>query len=214
MIIDHRSVEMRWWGPRPEAAPTLVLPHEGLGCVALRRDLLAALVEATGCGVFAWSRFGYGGSDSVSLPRPMRYMHDEAMAVLPRVLDAADVRRAVLVGHSKKNTSAATCGRVWRAITATWMWRSVAGMTQGLIRGFALSTPRNRSRASRCRYWHRGERTYGTEEQLRMLERTAMCPVETRLIAGARHAPHLEARKATLNAIVPFVRSVLMAVAA
>ena len=55
---------------------------------------------------------------------------------------------------------------------------------------------------------------YGTEEQLRMLERTATCPVETRLIAGARHAPHLEARQATLDAIVPFVRSVSMAVAA
>ena len=41
-----------------------------------------------------------------------------------------------------------------------------------------------------------------------MLERIATCPVETRLIAGARHAPHLEARQATLDAIVPFVRSV------
>ena len=53
-----------------------------------------ALAAATGCGVFAYSRFGYGGSDPVSLPRPMRYMHDEALEVLPRVLDAADVRRA------------------------------------------------------------------------------------------------------------------------
>ena len=34
--------------------------------------------------------------------------------------------------------------------------------------------------------------------------------MQTRLIAGARHAPHLEARQATLDAIVPFVRSVLM----
>ena len=35
--------------------------------------------RATGCGVFAYSRFGYGGSDPVTLPRPMRYMHDEAL---------------------------------------------------------------------------------------------------------------------------------------
>ena len=55
---------------------------------------------------------------------------------------------------------------------------------------------------------------YGTEEQLRMLERTATCPVETRLIAGTRHAPHLEARQPTLDAIVPFVRSVSMAATA
>ena len=53
MIIDHRFVETRWWGPSPEAAPTLVLLHEGLGCVALWRDFPEALVAATGCGVFA-----------------------------------------------------------------------------------------------------------------------------------------------------------------
>ncbi len=47
-----------------------------------------------------------------------------------------------------------------------------------------------------------------------VLERAASCPVETRLIAGARHAPHLEAKDATLAAIVPFVRSVLMEAAA
>ena len=107
MIIDRRFLETRWWGPPPEAAPTLVLLHEGLGCVALWRDFPEALAAATGCGVFAWSRFGYGGSDPVSLPRPMRYMHDEALEVLPRVLDAAGVRRAVLVGHSDGGSIAA-----------------------------------------------------------------------------------------------------------
>jgi alpha-beta hydrolase superfamily lysophospholipase len=55
---------------------------------------------------------------------------------------------------------------------------------------------------------------YGTDEQLRILERVATCPLETRVIAGARHAPHLEARQATLDAIVPFVRNVLMVSAA
>ena len=200
MIIDRRFLETRWWGPPPEAAPTLVLLHEGLGCVALWRDFPEALAAATGCGVFAWSRFGYGGSDSVSLPRPMRYMHDEALEVLPRVLDAADVRRAVLVGHSDGGSIAAIHAgtvrdprvlgvvmiaahffvediniasirgikatyeqgdlrRGWRAITATWMWRSAAGMTPGSIRGSAHSTSRSRSHASRCRCWRCRGRT-------------------------------------------------------
>jgi pimeloyl-ACP methyl ester carboxylesterase len=55
---------------------------------------------------------------------------------------------------------------------------------------------------------------YGTPEQLRVLEQVASCPLEMRLIAGARHAPHLEARDATLAAIASFVRSVLMEAAA
>jgi pimeloyl-ACP methyl ester carboxylesterase len=100
ITLDGRRLETAWWGPGPEAAPTLVLLHEGLGCVALWRDFPQLLAAATGCGVFAYSRFGYGRSEPVPLPRPLGYMHDEALAVLGRVLDAAAIRRCVLVGHS------------------------------------------------------------------------------------------------------------------
>ncbi len=106
MIIDNRFIETQWWGPGADQAPTLVLLHEGLGCVALWRDFPELLTAATGCGVFAYSRFGYGASDAVPLPRPMHYMHDEA-GLLPRVLDAAGVRRAVLIGHSDGGSIAA-----------------------------------------------------------------------------------------------------------
>jgi len=98
--LDGRRLETGWWGPSPDIAPTFVLLHEGLGCVALWRDFPARLAEATGCGVFAYSRFGYGGSDPAPLPRPLDYMRVEARDVLPRVLDAAGVRRCILVGHS------------------------------------------------------------------------------------------------------------------
>ena len=94
------QLEAAWWGPPPEQAPTLVLLHEGLGCVALWRDVPEALAEATGCGVFAWSRAGYGQSDAVTLPRPLTYMEDEARDFLPAVLDAVGIRRSILIGHS------------------------------------------------------------------------------------------------------------------
>ncbi len=98
--LDGRRLETGWWEPSPDAGPTLVLLHEGLGCVALWRDFPARLAQATGWGVFAYSRFGYGGSDPARLPRKMDYMQREARDVLPRVLDAAGVRRCILVGHS------------------------------------------------------------------------------------------------------------------
>ena len=79
-------METGWWGPGPAEAPTLVLLHEGLGSVALWRDVPERLAAATGWGVFAYSRFGYGHSDATPLPRPMTYMHDEAQVVLPEVL--------------------------------------------------------------------------------------------------------------------------------
>jgi pimeloyl-ACP methyl ester carboxylesterase len=100
IALGEGALEAAWWGPPPEAAPSIVLLHEGLGCVAMWRDFPPLLVQATGCGVFAYSRFGYGQSDPAKLPRPVSYMHDEARDVLPRVLDAAGVRRSVVLGHS------------------------------------------------------------------------------------------------------------------
>ena len=74
--------------------------HEGLGCVALWRDFPAKLAAATGWGVFAYSRAGYGGSDPVDLPRPLDYMSREARASLPAVIAAIGFRRGILLGHS------------------------------------------------------------------------------------------------------------------
>jgi pimeloyl-ACP methyl ester carboxylesterase len=87
-------------GPSPDEAPTLVMLHEGLGCIALWRDFPRRLAEATGFGVFSYSRAGYGGSDAAPLPRPLDYMTREALETLPSLLDAIGLRRGVLVGHS------------------------------------------------------------------------------------------------------------------
>ena len=74
--------------------------HEGLGCTALWRDFPRQLTEATGFGVFAFSRAGYGQSDAAELPRPLDYMTREAIDVLPQVLDAIGFERGILLGHS------------------------------------------------------------------------------------------------------------------
>jgi pimeloyl-ACP methyl ester carboxylesterase len=94
------GLEYAWHGPGPAAAPTLVFLHEGLGSVSTWRRFPERLSEATGCGALVYSRAGHGASDPVSLPRPLRFMHDEALRVLPDALDALAVREAVLVGHS------------------------------------------------------------------------------------------------------------------
>jgi pimeloyl-ACP methyl ester carboxylesterase len=98
--IAPHDLEYRMLGPRPEAAPTIVMLHEGLGCVGLWGDFPEKLQQASGCGVFVYSRAGYGQSSPVPLPRPLTYMHDEARDVLPRLLDAIGFRRGLLLGHS------------------------------------------------------------------------------------------------------------------
>ena len=46
---------------------------------------------------------------------------------------------------------------------------------------------------------------YGTNEQLRVLAAKVRAPIITQLVDGAKHAPHLEAKEATLTAITSFV---------
>jgi pimeloyl-ACP methyl ester carboxylesterase len=80
--------------------PAIVLLHEGLGSVAMWRDFPAAVARATGHDVLVYSRHGYGRSSPRRAPRPLRFMHDEALVVLPPLLDALGVTRPILLGHS------------------------------------------------------------------------------------------------------------------
>jgi pimeloyl-ACP methyl ester carboxylesterase len=100
IVAGGHRLEAAWHGPRPERAATLVLLHEGLGCVALWRDWPARLAAESGLGVLVYSRWGYGRSQPVTPPRPLTYMHDEGERTLPELLDACGVTRALLVGHS------------------------------------------------------------------------------------------------------------------
>lgn len=246
--LDGRHVEAAWWGPGPDDAPTLVVLHEGLGCVALLRDVPAKLAAMTGFGVLAWSRFGYGRSDTVTLPRPLDYMQREAREVLPRVLDTLGIRRCVLVGHS----DGASIALIY------------AGSFQDpRMRGIALLAPHVMVEPfctaeigkARDRYLHgdlkprlakyhqdvdaaflgwngawldpgfpavlelqpeiahvrvpilvvQGEADpYGTLEHLRIIERETYCPVDSLVLPGIGHSPHLEAPGPTLEAVAEF----------
>jgi pimeloyl-ACP methyl ester carboxylesterase len=98
--IGNSDLEYRMIGPKPAQAPTIVMLHEGLGSVALWSDFPDKLQAATGAGVFVYSRAGYGASTKVKLPRPLDYMHVEALEVLPQLLERIGFRRGLLVGHS------------------------------------------------------------------------------------------------------------------
>ncbi len=100
LTIGASDLEYRMIGPAPDQAPTIVMLHEGLGSAALWGDFPDRLQAATGAGVFVYSRAGYGASSPVKLPRPLDYMHVEALDVLPKLLDTIGFRRGLLVGHS------------------------------------------------------------------------------------------------------------------
>ncbi|QPF95420.1 alpha/beta fold hydrolase [Bradyrhizobium commune] len=100
LTIDGASLEYKWLASLAADAPTIVMLHEGLGSVGLWGDFPEKLHQATGAGIFAYSRAGYGQSSPVTLPRPLDYMQREALDMLPKVLDAISFKRGLLLGHS------------------------------------------------------------------------------------------------------------------
>lgn len=96
-VGPHR-LEYAWSGAPARTA--LVLLHEGLGSLGLWRDFPKKLEAATGTAAFAYSRANYGASSaSAPLPRPVGYMHDEAL-LLGDVLRSAGIADPILFGHS------------------------------------------------------------------------------------------------------------------
>jgi pimeloyl-ACP methyl ester carboxylesterase len=100
-VLEHRLIP-----PAPVSAShacatgTLVFLHEGLGSVVLWRDFPDALAERTGCGALAYSRHGHGASPRADSPRGIRFMHDEALNVLPALLASFAIENPIVIGHS------------------------------------------------------------------------------------------------------------------
>lgn len=80
--------------------PELVFLHEGLGSASHWKDFPALVAASTGCPVTVYSRYGSGDSDLLTEPRPVRYMHDEALATLPELLATLHIENPILIGHS------------------------------------------------------------------------------------------------------------------
>lgn len=245
--VGGRRLECACHGPAPDTAPTLVLLHEGLGCTALWRDVPARLAAATGCGVFAYSRAGYGQSDPAPLPRPLDYMTREAVDVLPGVLGAIGFQRGVLIGHSDGATIAAEyAGRLrdprlaGLVLIAPHFFTEPAGLAEIAAARQAYVTTELKGRMAKYhrdpdnaffgwndawlaegfRAWNVADvidhwqvpclaiqgaaDQYGTLAQIREIEARSPAPVETLILDGIHHAPHLEAPEATGAAIAAF----------
>jgi pimeloyl-ACP methyl ester carboxylesterase len=79
---------------------TLLFLHEGLGSLAQWRDFPAKLARDAGASAIVYSRYGYGGSERLTAPRDVDYMHREALEALPQLRTALGLEDVILVGHS------------------------------------------------------------------------------------------------------------------
>lgn len=248
ILPDGTRIETLAWG---DGEPRACLLHEGLGSARLWRGFGAALAARLGGRVVAWSRAGYGASDPCPLPRPPDYLQREARDVLPRLLDAAGVRRVILLGHSDGASIAAIHGgddpriaglvlvaphvvaeditrqgclaarvayeagdlrgrlaRHHAAVDVAFYGWNDCWSSEQFHAGFDLM-PEVR-RIARPVLAIQGEADqYGTPAQISLIADAAPVPVETLLIPGIGHAPHLEAEALVLDAVAAFAARVL-----
>ena len=117
-LQQHRIEYVRLAAAQPRAAaPPIVFLHEGLGSVALWRDFPQRIADATGCEAIVYSRYGYGQSDRLQEARAPRFMHDEALQVLPALCEQLQLPAPILFGHSDGGSIALiAAGSGWLAV--------------------------------------------------------------------------------------------------
>ena len=248
LVIGDKKLEYQSWGPSPEQAPTLIMLHEGLGCVELWRDFPQKLASETGFGVFVYSRAGHGKSDSCELPRPVDYMSVEAEQILPQVLDQIGFQRGVLLGHSD-GASIASIYTGFRQdhrvrgliLIAPHFFTEDTGLEEiAQIRDEYETTdlrarmgkyhrdPDNAFRGwndawldPEFKEWNIADAIdyfripvlaiqgtndpYGTLAQIEEIEQRIYSPLDTEIIDGCEHAPHIEEPARTLSSIASYL---------
>ncbi len=74
--------------------------HEGLGSIGQWKDFPETLSCMCRLPGLVYDRWGHGGSEALTEKRTPEYLHHEAFASLPDVLETCGIARAVLIGHS------------------------------------------------------------------------------------------------------------------
>ncbi len=252
----EQCLEYYLHGEPSESTPTAVFLHEGLGSVASWQDLPQQLARRCGCATLTYSRAGYGRSRPLVPRRKPRYLHDEALLVLPALLKALNIGDTWLIGHSDGASiallhAAAAAGAATHcralvaiaphvlveALSLQGIERAVAEYEQGPLR---LLLARLHDDVEGCFYswadvWRsdgfnqwsieadligircpmlliQGEDDpYGSLHQLSAIEAavTARIRVDRLVLAGVRHAPHLESRAPVMDRIAEFVMSAM-----
>jgi pimeloyl-ACP methyl ester carboxylesterase len=100
ITVQGHRLEVERIPARIPGTAELVFLHEGLGSISHWKDFPARVAEVTGCSVTVYSRYGSGNSDLLAEPRPVTYMHDEALRSLPDLLSQLHIEDPILIGHS------------------------------------------------------------------------------------------------------------------
>jgi len=216
VVVAGMPLETRWFGPGPGAAPTILMLHDRLDSAASWTGFPEALARASGCGVLAYTRAGYGTSTPVVEASSIDLLEQEATSVLPGVLAAVGFRRGILLAHGE----GAAIAIIYAGGVQDHRVRGLALLAPGVFVEEAPGVERSAGRAWDVRdqvgyvrvpilaiRGTRDERS--TEAQIQVLEEEAYCPVDVVRLEQAGHALHQDRPEETLAAVTLFVRRLM-----
>lgn len=100
-VHDGYQIFVKTWDENASSAKyPIILFHDSLGCTEMWRDFPEQLAQATGRKVISYDRLGFGQS-SQRIQRPsMRFVNEEGEKIIPEIMKAFNLKKAVLFGHS------------------------------------------------------------------------------------------------------------------
>ncbi len=99
--VDDTRLNILELKPNPprDGAPLIFL-HDAIGSVAQWEEFPYEIALRTGRRTIIYDRQGHGLSDPMVRPRGVDYLHREATAVLPALLQQLNIAAPILIGHS------------------------------------------------------------------------------------------------------------------
>ncbi|MBI36502.1 MAG: alpha/beta hydrolase [Alphaproteobacteria bacterium] len=93
-------IEYYWTRPPKKGETVIIMLHEGLGSLSTWQNFPRSLSDKTRFPILVYSRHGYGRSEIIEGSRGKNYMHNEALRILPALLEELSISDPVLLGHS------------------------------------------------------------------------------------------------------------------
>lgn len=99
--VNSANLEYKFIRPKAIQSETMIVfLHEGLGSIAQWKNFPEILCNQIGLVGLLYSRHGYGKSTPLNTVKNPDFLHEEALQVLPELLNKLNIKNPILLGHS------------------------------------------------------------------------------------------------------------------
>jgi len=103
ITIQGHEIHYEWINPKliDEGKPVIIFLHHGLGSIKQWGKFPERISNLMQCPALVYDRLGYGKSSAFTQARDSRYLHYEALTILPQLIEKLNItNKIILFGHS------------------------------------------------------------------------------------------------------------------